>query len=146
MRPNIHLISLCLLYLLSFSCSCNSKDSDCNKMKINPDLLSFTIENLDFQNEKYSSLLINETLNPNRQIDVILTQNEDTLTIDFLRLDGDSKIDCANIDKSNGKIYLRIYESNYAKELTLKQFLFRILHDGDITEEDIQFQYIGSTR
>ena len=130
---SILLISMSLL-------GCINKDSiDCAE-KVDGELITdFKVSNVHLGEKSYTKYLTNEDEYYGKILELKAEQVGDTLIVKYLKLGGNAMINCVEIRETNNRIDLINYESNYLKEISIREIEYRIQNSSKLKLGSIDF-------
>lgn len=118
-------ISILLTSIFLTGCF-NNITIDCAKT-VNGNLISeFNVRNVYLRDKRFSRYLLNEEKYNDKLIELQEKQIGDTLLVKFFKLGGNPTTNCVEIDKSNNRIDIINYQSNFLKEVAIQEFEYRI--------------------
>ena len=85
--------------------------------------------------------MADESTSQNQQIDLQVSQNKEIMTISFIKLGGHADIQCVEVITDRQKIDLINYESNFAKEITVRRLKYKIHNPGKYELGNIDFRF-----
>ncbi len=122
------LVVLVLLSASLLNCKYSSPTLDCNTLKGQELLLDFEVKFMDMSHDPLTEQDSNDSRNSGVHLNIRSKQIGDTLLVTFYKNGGNSNLDCVELEVNQEKINITNYESNHLKEITFKQFEYRILN------------------
>lgn len=138
----MHVVNQTRLLLLGILClsSCIGKsDIDCSKIENREFISEFNVRVVNLNEDRLAKYISNEGEYFGEILELQTSQIGDTLVVEFYKFGGNAQIDCVEIIKSRSKIDIINYESNYLKEVTIREINYRILNTELLKLGDIEF-------
>ncbi|MDF1699327.1 MAG: hypothetical protein P1U56_25970 [Saprospiraceae bacterium] len=118
---------LVILLVFGLSCQYSTKPMDCTALKGQDLLLDFKVE-FSTGDHRFNEQFSNDSKYSGKHLDLTARQIGDTLIVRFYKIGGNSHLECVEVEANQKKINITNYESNHLKEVTLKQFEYKILN------------------
>ncbi|MFK7807098.1 MAG: hypothetical protein AB8F74_04775 [Saprospiraceae bacterium] len=118
----------------------NIRDVDCSKYARQDLVANFTIEYMFLGEQRFQKYLKYEEEYYDELIELQTKQIKDTLIIKFYRLGGGSTVNCIGVTKEKSKINIINYESDYFREISIREFNYRIINTDQLKLGTIDFK------
>ena len=129
-----------ILFVSIILSGCVDKSSvDCSKIIDGNLLTEYKVSSARLGEKRFSKYLSEEEKYYNDLLELQTEQKGDTLIVKYYKLGGNTTIDCVEIKKSNSKIDVINYESNYLKEITILEIEYRIENIENLKLGKVEF-------
>ena len=136
MKKNILIVIIALCFF-----GCDTFPKECAKYKGQELIIGFDTEQIDMNSAAYEKYISNASRNYQKEIDLQVSHDEEITTISFVKLGGQADIQCVEIITEKQKIDIINYESNYAKEVTVRKIEYRIHNPNNYELGKIDFRF-----
>jgi len=131
------LILISSLYIFS----CNSSSKECSKYNGQELIEYFDVEQIDMNNAAYEKYIRDESKYFKKEIDLQVSQDKDITIISYVKLGGQADIQCVEIITDRQKLDIINYESNFAKEVTVRRIEYKIYNPNKYELGKIDFKF-----
>ena len=119
--------AIVIVFISMLLSGCIPKDTiDCSKIVDGELITEFKVSSVYLGEERFRKYHQDEEMLYDKLLELQAEQVGDTLVVKFYRMGGNAIINCVEARKSNTKIDVINYESNYLKEITIREIEYRI--------------------
>ena len=103
--------------------------------------MDFDVRQFGMNSSEYQKYMNNEMTSQQKEIDLQVSQDEDITTVSFIKLGGHAEIQCLEILTDKQKLDIINYESNYAREITVRRIGYKIHNPNKYELGKIDFKF-----